>query len=61
MKAYVLTAFAPDGSNLLDETFEAQTDDDAKKIGEQKLKDEGFEEHTHRCVAPDGRMILFHR
>lgn len=61
MKAYALTVFAPDGTHLLDETFEAENDQDASKIGKQKLEDQGYEEHTHRCVAPDGHMVLFHR
>ncbi|KGX86155.1 YhzD family protein [Pontibacillus marinus] len=61
MKAYVLTVFAQDGTQLLEESFEAPNDDDAKKIGEQKLADQGYEDHTHRCVAPEGHMVLFHR
>jgi len=61
MKAYVLTVFAQDGTQLFEETFEASNDDDAKKIGEQKLADQGYGEHTHRCVAPEGHMVLFHR
>lgn len=61
MKAYVLTVFAQDGSKLLEETFEATNDNDAKKIGQSKLEEQGYAEHTHRCVAPDGHMVLFHR
>ncbi|MCD5324948.1 MULTISPECIES: YhzD family protein [Pontibacillus] len=61
MEAYILTVFAPDGTQLLEESFEAQDDQDAKKIGQNLLADNGYDEHTHRCVSPDGRMVLFHR
>ncbi|MCA0969683.1 hypothetical protein LCM20_03625 [Halobacillus litoralis] len=61
MKTYFLTAFEKDGKNVLDESFEAENDDSAKEIGTKKLMESGYHEHTHRCVAPDGRLVLFHR
>ena len=61
MKKYFLTAFERDGTNILNDTFEAENDDQAKKIGGEKLKDQGLEEHTHRCTAPEGHLVLFHR
>ncbi|WP_028781947.1 YhzD family protein [Thalassobacillus devorans] len=61
MKAYALTVFAKDGEKLLDESFEAADDNDAKQIGQNKLQEHGYEEHTHRCVAPEGHLVLFHR
>ncbi|MBA2174579.1 hypothetical protein H0266_06610 [Halobacillus locisalis] len=61
MKTYFLTVFEKDGTNVLDETFEAEHDDQAKEIGTQKLEEKGFSEHTHRCVAPNGHLVLFHR
>ncbi|MBO8156168.1 MAG: hypothetical protein H0Z32_06910 [Bacillaceae bacterium] len=61
MKTYHLTVFEKDGNKLLDETFEAADDNEAKKVGMGKLKEKGYEEHTHRCVAPEGHMVLFHR
>lgn len=61
MANYVLTAFAKSGEKLLDESFEAQTDEEAKAIGTKRLEEEGYEEHTHRCVAPNARLVLFHR
>ncbi|GGF16121.1 hypothetical protein GCM10010954_13430 [Halobacillus andaensis] len=61
MKKYFLTVFEKDGNNLLDETFEAKNDAEAKQIGAEKLEQQGYSEHTHRCVAPEGHLILFHR
>lgn len=61
MKNYVLTVFSKKGEKLLDETFSAKHDEEAKAIGLKRLQEEGYEEYTHRCVAPDARLILFHR
>ncbi|HLR81426.1 MAG TPA: YhzD family protein [Bacillota bacterium] len=61
MKTYFLTAFDPTGEKLLDETFEAEDHDAAKTIGMEKLTEEGYSEHTHRCVSPDAELVLFHR
>jgi len=58
---YTLTVYAKDGENLLDETFSAQNDEEAKEMGTNKLSEHGYAEHTHRCVSPDARLILFHR
>lgn len=61
MKNYVLTVFAPDGEKLMDESFPANNDNEAKKIGEEKLAVNNFLEHTHRCVSPEAKLVLFHR
>lgn len=61
MKNYVLTAFTKSGEKLLDESFTAENDEQAKQKGKELLKKEGFEEHTHRLVTEDARLILFHR
>ncbi|QAS51711.1 YhzD family protein [Halobacillus litoralis] len=61
MKKYYLTVFEKDGTNVLDESFEAENDDEAKKIGSQTLEEKGYGEHTHRCAAPEGHLVLFHR
>lgn len=61
MKDYVLTVFSKQGDKLLDETFSAEDDAEAKKLGKTKLSEHQYEEHTHRCVAPDARLVLFHR
>ncbi|MBB6281723.1 MULTISPECIES: YhzD family protein [Geobacillus] len=61
MPTYTLTAFERDGEKLLDETFEAANDEEAKKIGEQMLRERGCFDKTHRCVNASGKLILFHR
>ncbi|WP_087973367.1 YhzD family protein [Oceanobacillus rekensis] len=61
MRSYALTVFEPTGEKLLDESFMADTDEDAKKIGTERLAVEGYAEHTHRCVSPEAKLVLFHR
>ncbi len=61
MAEYVLTAFSKQGEKLLDESFAAENDAEAKVLGQNKLEEAGFSEHTHRCVAPNARLVLFHR
>lgn len=61
MRTYALTVFEKTGEKLLDESFTAENDVEAKKIGEAQLADKGFSEHTHRCVSPEAKLILFHR
>ncbi|WP_044748814.1 YhzD family protein [Bacillus alveayuensis] len=61
MKTYTLTVFEKNGEKLLDETFEAANDEEAKKIGEQKLREKNYHEKTHRCTSSSGKLILFHR
>ncbi|WP_101843402.1 YhzD family protein [Halobacillus sp. Marseille-P3879] len=61
MKKYYLTVFEKNGNNILDESFEAENDAEARKIGSKKLKEKGYAEYTHRCAAPEGHLILFHR
>jgi len=60
MKNYKLTAFEANGEKLLDETFEAENDDAAKKHGEQLLLEKNLLEKTHRCTSPSGKLLLFH-
>lgn len=61
MAIYNVTAFDKTGEKLLDESFEASTEAEAKVKGEELLKGKGYLEHTHRCVSPAGKLILFHR
>ncbi|MDZ5470190.1 YhzD family protein [Bacillus sp. 31A1R] len=60
MKNYKLTVFEANGEKILDESFEASNDQDAKVKGEQLLKEKNFLDHTHRCTSPSGKLILFH-
>ncbi|WP_188456589.1 YhzD family protein [Virgibacillus oceani] len=61
MRTYILTVFEKTGKKLLDESFQAANDEEAKKIGDARLTKEGFNEHTFRCVSPEAKLILFHR
>ncbi|GAB4073903.1 YhzD family protein [Barrientosiimonas marina] len=58
---YFLTVFEQSGEKLLDESFEAPNNEEAKTIGQKRLDDEGYSQYTHRCVSPDAKLILFHR
>jgi len=60
MPIYKLTVFEKNGEKLLDEPFEVNNDAEAKKRGEQILKEKNYEEKTYRCVSPEGKLILFH-
>jgi YhzD-like protein len=61
MKTYVLTVFDKKGEKLMDESFEATNDQEAKRIGEERLAKEGYLEQTHRLVSPEAKLVLFHR
>lgn len=61
MKKYVLTVFDKTGEKLLDDTFSAVDDVEAKKVGQNRLIEAGYSEYTHRCVSPDAKLLLFHR
>lgn len=61
MKTYYLTVYSKSGEALLNDQFEAESDEAATKIGKDKLKENGHADTTHRLVAPDGRLLLFHR
>ncbi|WP_010529857.1 YhzD family protein [Lentibacillus jeotgali] len=61
MRTYFLTVFDKSGERLLNETFEASNNDEAKDIGSKRLDEEGYGEYTHRCVSPEAKLVLFHR
>ncbi|MFS0824370.1 YhzD family protein [Bacillus sp. 1P02SD] len=58
---YVLTVFDKTGEKLLEETFEAATEKEAKETGEKILKEKNYLETTHRCTSSAGKLVLFHR
>ncbi|AIE59242.1 YhzD family protein [Bacillus methanolicus] len=60
MKTYKITAFKPNGEKLLDESFQASNDDEAKLLGKKILEEKGLIEKTHRCTSPTGKLLLFH-
>lgn len=57
---YKLTAFDPNGHKLIDESFNANNEEEAKRQGEQLLKEKGLMDKTHRCTSSAGKLILFH-
>jgi hypothetical protein len=61
MKTYTLTVFDKSGEKLLEETFEAASEAEAKKIGEQILREKNYHDKTHRCTSSSGKLVLFHR
>ncbi len=61
MRAYTLTAFEKNGEKMLDESFTAANDEEAKINGAKLLEENNYSTHTHRCVTSDGKLILFHR
>lgn len=58
---YKLTVFDPSGEKLLDESFSAENNEEAKETGTKLLKEKGYENQTHRCASPQGSLVLFHR
>ncbi|WP_462408899.1 YhzD family protein [Neobacillus sp. Marseille-QA0830] len=60
MKMYKLTAFEANGEKILDETFQAENDEAAKKLGEELLAEKNLLDKTHRCTSPAGKLLLFH-
>ena len=60
MPSFKLTAFDKTGQKLLDESFQAANEDEAKQYGESVLKEKELLEKTHRCTSSAGKLILFH-
>ncbi|MFT4417209.1 YhzD family protein [Fredinandcohnia humi] len=58
---YVLTVFDKTGEKLLEETFDAATEKEAKEIGEKMLQEKNYQDTTHRCTSSAGKLVLFHR
>lgn len=61
MGKYTLTVFSKSGETLLDESFEAATEKEAKTLGEKRLEELNFLDTTHRCTNASGKLVLFHR
>lgn len=60
MKAYKFTAFEPTGELIVEETWEFDNDEEAKKKGEAIIEEKGFSDKTHRLVNSSGKLVLFH-
>ncbi|ASS89371.1 MAG: hypothetical protein C6W58_10960 [Bacillaceae bacterium] len=61
MPTYFLTAFTNKGELLLNEKFEANSEQEAKEIGSEILKEHQCLNTAHRLVTSSGRLVLFHR
>lgn len=61
MAIYHLTVFEKNGEKLLDESFEAQSEKEAKEIGHRKLEEKNYTDKTHRCTSSSGKLVLFAR
>jgi hypothetical protein len=61
MPTFFLTAFERTGEKLLDESFEADNEQEAKEKGNAILAEKGLLDKTHRCTTQAGKLILFHR
>lgn len=57
---YKLTVFKKNGKKLLEQSFEAITDADAKDQGSKILHMHAYENHTYRCTSSQGKLLLFH-
>lgn len=60
MASFKLTAFDKNGHKLLEETFQANNEDEAKQYGEKILNEKELIDKTHRCTSSTGKLILFH-
>lgn len=60
MKTYKLTAYESKGKVIMDESLEAQTDEEAKEKGYAILEEKELLETTHRLASPSGKLLLFH-
>ena len=60
MRTYKLTAYEQTGKLIVEETFTANTDDEAKEKGQVLLEEKELTNQTHRLASPAGKLLLFH-
>ncbi|WP_026689049.1 YhzD family protein [Alteribacter aurantiacus] len=60
MPRFFITAYDKNGEHLLNDSFVAENDQEAKKIGQQKLDEQNLSDHTSRVVRDSGGLVLFH-
>lgn len=60
MRTYKLTAYEQTGKLIMEETFTANTDDEAKEKGKSLLEEKELVNQTHRLASPAGKLLLFH-
>lgn len=60
MKTYYLTAYSPQGEHLINESLQAESDDEAIQAAVKKLEEEELTEVPSRLVRSSGGMLHFH-
>lgn len=60
MYEYFITVFNPSGETALEQRFESESDEAAKKKGKAMLQEQNYAELTHRLTR-SGKLLLFHR
>jgi|GEM_PF-3801074 hypothetical protein len=60
MKTYYLTAYSPGGEHLINESLQADTDDEAVKAAVKRLEEEELTDVPSRLVRSSGGMLHFH-
>lgn len=60
LKSYKLTAYEKNGELMIDETFAAASDEEAKEKGQALIEEKNLVEQTHRVTSPAGKLLLFH-
>ena len=60
MKPYKFTAFEQTGKLILEETWNFESDIEAKAKGQDMVDEKDFTNKTHRLVNTAGKLILFH-
>ena len=60
MRTYKLTAFEQTGKMIMEETFTAENDEQARDKGREILAEKELGLQTHRLASPAGKLLLFH-
>lgn len=60
MRTYKLTAYEQTGKLIMEETFTAENDEQAKEKGRALLEEKELTNQTHRLASPAGKLLLFH-
>lgn len=60
MRTYKLTAYEQTGKLIVEETFTAENDEQAKDKGRTLLEEKELTNQTHRLASPAGKLLLFH-
>jgi hypothetical protein len=60
VRTYKLTAYEQTGKLIMEETFTAENDEQAKDKGRALLEEKELVNQTHRLASPAGKLLLFH-